>query len=502
MNPHVAHRGGLANTVRRLAPPPRLFLQIGGRRVVNDLVEELYDGIHADARLRPKFTNSRLERENQKKFLEEWLGGEPLYSQHVASAGLRVRHVHIHITADDARAWLRCFRKAMQAVGIEDHDRRTILRTLNPLAMALINEEAVAKQGEHRCVRTKRVEAARRAAQQGDVAAVSDALTDARLLAEAGPAMLSAAAGRGRLDVARALLHAGVDPNIPSFSGWYGGSHTPVCSARQKRKAALVDLLREHGAIDDIFTEATLGNVEGVEDCLARDPSLANVADPAQDFFRLTPLYHAVFAGQREVAERLLARHAEPGPLSTLLTRSAADRSDVALVRLLLEHGADATRIGVGRWVLDERMAGLLLKSGADVNYESSPWASWLWKCCTGNHGQKDDPAYVEAVLTRGVRNVNAIHDHWGRAALHFAAKAGFVESIGVLLAHGADPNLQDVSGETPLFHAFRAGKSIDPARTARVLLDAGADPDMMDRKGRTLAVAFPKSRDVLSRRE
>ena len=141
MNPHVAHRGGLATRIRRLTPDPQLFSQVGGRDVVGTLVDELYDRIHADARLKPKFTNSTAERENQKKFFEEWLGGEPLYSQHVASAGLRQRHTHIHINADDAQAWLGHLRAAMEVAGIGESNRRSILQTLRPLAEAFVNEE-------------------------------------------------------------------------------------------------------------------------------------------------------------------------------------------------------------------------------------------------------------------------------------------------------------------------------------------------------------------------
>mmetsp|Transcript_45724 Transcript_45724/g.58719 ORF Transcript_45724/g.58719 Transcript_45724/m.58719 type:complete len:281 (+) Transcript_45724:335-1177(+) len=54
---------------------------------------------------------------------------------------------------------------------------------------------------------------------------------------------------------------------------------------------------------------------------------------------------------------------------------------------------------------------------------------------------------------------VDAI-DKLGRCALHYAAKTGSDDSINLLVAYGADPNIRDVkSGETPIHVACREGK-------------------------------------------
>ena len=48
-----------------------------------------------------------------------------------------------------------------------------------------------------------------------------------------------------------------------------------------------------------------------------------------------------------------------------------------------------------------------------------------------------------------------------GRAtALHYAAKAGFVKTIEVLLDHGADPDFGDDNGLTPLDWLAREGSA------------------------------------------
>src|SRR5262249_45074422 len=58
---------------------------------------------------------------------------------------------------------------------------------------------------------------------------------------------------------------------------------TPLAIAK-KWRPALVAPLREHGAVDDVFTAAWLGDVPALRDDLARDPRLVYLIDPADDF--------------------------------------------------------------------------------------------------------------------------------------------------------------------------------------------------------------------------
>jgi len=70
------------------------------------------------------------------------------------------------------------------------------------------------------------------------------------------------------------------------------------------------------------------------------------------------------------------------------------------MVELLLAHGADATRTGVGRWVLHPELAPLLASRGASIDSSGS----WIGASCTGNQGRQDDPEYVRALLRHGAR--------------------------------------------------------------------------------------------------
>lgn len=78
---------------------------------------------------------------------------------------------------------------------------------------------------------------------------------------------------------------------------------------------------------------------------------------------------------------------------------------------------------------------------------------------CTGNRGRRDDPAYVAALLRRGAR---VDHRYHGATPLHYAVKAGFAETIQVLLEHGADMNALDDRGRTPVDWLDQAAKPVD----------------------------------------
>ena len=108
------------------------------------------------------------------------------------------------------------------------------------------------------------------------------------------------------------------------------------------------------------------------------------------------------------------------------------------------------------RWVLHPGLAPLLASRGASVGSSGA----WIGACCTGNQGRKDDPDYVRALLRHGARasdrRTGGHEPATGVAALaatglHYAAKAGFVRTVEVLLEHGADPSARDTRGRTPL---------------------------------------------------
>lgn len=86
---------------------------------------------------------------------------------------------------------------------------------------------------------------------------------------------------------------------------------------------------------------------------------------------------------------------------------------------------------------------------------------------CTGNHGRKDDPQYVAPLLRHGThiddkRPTRQGTDGVRATALHYAAKAGFIRTIDLLLDHGGDLKARDDNGLTPLDCLERAAPSVD----------------------------------------
>ncbi len=85
---------------------------------------------------------------------------------------------------------------------------------------------------------------------------------------------------------------------------------TPLAIARKSRPALVASLL-EHGAIDDVFTAAWLGDLPALRGHLARNPDLVHAIDPADDFQEVSPLCHAVCGGSIDAVKLLLERGAE-----------------------------------------------------------------------------------------------------------------------------------------------------------------------------------------------
>jgi truncated hemoglobin YjbI/ankyrin repeat protein len=511
--PTAAHSSSLAHRSLLDHPPgfrpfrgTDLFDRIGGQPIVDELVDRLYDGLEDDEQLRPLFPRDLAAgRSMQKLFFGEWLGGPRRYSEQ-SHAGLRHRHDSLPITPAVAGRWLGHFRRALEATVTTESDCGTIFDQVRSLALVLVNEQVAparpagrgnkpgtgggASDNRRRQVAWCGIGAGARKqatdlARRGDVAGLNAALVEAPNLLRPtyAAAIMQAAVLAGRSEVVRMLLsgRVGADPpfylpvSVTGLAFERVVFVTPLCAARMKRRSAVESLLVAAGATEDVFTSAFLGDLASLARMLAADPKLAQATDPAVDILDITPVEHAVAGGQVAALRLILDHVAGPLPGGVRALRGAAAAGSLAMVELLLAHGADATRIGVGRWVLHPEIAPLLAGRGALIDSSGS----WIGASCTGNQGRQDDPDYVRALLRHGARaddrrtgaagstsGVEALN----ATALHYATKAGFRKTIEVLLDHGADPGARDSRGHTPLEWLEQAAPSVPRAAVRHLL--------------------------------
>lgn len=117
------------------------YEELGGDARVRELVEAFYDVIEEESpvlrAMLPKNTSG--SRQKLYEYLSGWLGGPPLYTQNRGHPRLRMRHLPFPIGADEAREWMRCFRKAMDRTGVAGPIRDFLDSKLAPLAAHMIN---------------------------------------------------------------------------------------------------------------------------------------------------------------------------------------------------------------------------------------------------------------------------------------------------------------------------------------------------------------------------
>ncbi|HEY7309173.1 MAG TPA: ankyrin repeat domain-containing protein [Gemmataceae bacterium] len=482
-------------------PGADLWKAVGGSDGVAALIEDLYRRIEQDEVLREAFPHFNSGAATP--FFVQWFGGGRGYSDDLAGGLLR-RHQHRYISPKAAAAWLRCMREALVACGL---DAGPLLRPLARVARAMIHSAETDPNDLRRgCDAVQDAVQVRFETLLGDAARartekVRKALAeDPALAGRRGMHNLTlawVATYLNRPNILELALKAGGDCNTPACDPMHatmacdhvrmgtGVAVTPLAIAR-KWQPALVAPLVAHGAKDDVFTAAWLGDLPTLHEHVDRHPELVNAIDPADDFQEVSLLCHAVSGGSIDAVNLLLERGAVVERHSGKLLTLAVVMNRVDLVKLLIEHGVDVQRVGLlGRLDDAERpVADLLIAHGKKV-------PAWMLpRAC------RPDVSSNELHRVRVLLDYGASLDDRGRyglTALHYGVRGGKLSLIQLLLERGALADALDENGLTPLLHLSKTRSKADPVPVMELLAEHGANVNARDETQSTLLMYFAR---------
>lgn len=482
-------------------PSADLWDALGGSDGVAALIQDLYRRIEQDELLRMAFPH--FHSELAAPFFMQWFGGSRNYSDNL-DGGLLRRHQHRYISPKAAAAWLRCMREALVARGL---DAEQIMRPLARIARAMIHSaETEPKELSKSCdgildAAQVHFETILNAAANGRTEIVRKALAkDRTLVSRRGmnnQTLAWVATYRNRPEILELTLNAGADCNTPACDPVHatmacddvemgtGVAVTPLAIAK-KWQPALVAPLVEHGAIDDVFTAAWIGDVPALRVHVDRNPEFVNTIDPADDFQEVSLLCHAVCGGGIDAVKLLLERGAEVKRHSGKLLTVAVVMNRVDLVQLLIEHGADVERTSfLGRLDDAERpVADLLIASGKKV-------PDWMLPRACRPDVSSNEIHRVTVLLNYGAN----LDDHgtYELTALHYAVRGGKLPLIRLLLERGAQVDVLDESGLTPLLHLAKTRSKANPIPVLELLVANGANVDARNETQSTLLMHFAR---------
>lgn len=272
---------------------------------------------------------------------------------------------------------------------------------------------------------------------------------------------LMLASSTGRVEVVRALLKAGADPEAKDKEG-----KTALMLANEKEHVAVVEVLRGCGAdqsgfaVQEYLRAAMRGDVARVREYLDLGMDVNAVyANGAK------ALISAIRNGHIEVVRLLLERGAKAMTTSTAKAWGTAFHADalslaaegghLEMVRLLIKAGADAKKSRMfGQSALEAaarnghaEVIRELIRAGASIRTSDA-----LEALEGAVRNRKQDAAF--ALLTAGMKP----RGREGANLLVSAAEKGMVRVVKALLAAGVDPKQRNEFDEAALQVAKAGG--------------------------------------------
>lgn len=286
--------------------------------------------------------------------------------------------------------------------------------------------------------------------------------------------------------------HAGMPPSVSKLeetidrlSGverWTKGNSETVPALTQEKFD-----FKSPQASEILANVAQRGNADAVRDLVAAGVTMSS--EPPKNRFGMhgTALENAAWRGDVEMLRALLNGGIKDPDIKTQALSSAASAGKIDAVRFLNSSGANPIAPQV---LVSASASGIpsvvqeILKYKPDVNSRDQDGQTALLACLHAYHG-KDENVNLKAVI-RILLDAGAdpnIADNKGMTPL--IANAWDFEIAQMLIAHGADVNARAQDSFTPLLNA-------GTAEVTRVLLEHGADPFAKTKDGET-ALDFAK---------
>ena len=193
---------------------------------------------------------------------------------------------------------------------------------------------------------------------------------------------------------------------------------------------------------DEFFAAIKAGNKDEVEQHLKLDPGLINASENG-----LSPVLVAAYHQEPEIAG-LLADHT----VTLSIFEAAATGKTIHVIRLLAKQPE-------------------LVNAYAEDGFQP------LGLACFFGHFETAEYLIKAGALINSPSN-NSLH----AAPIQSAAAAGHLEIVRLLIQHGADPNVREQGGYTPL----HAAAQNDDEEMIRTLLFGGADLNIKSKDDKT----------------
>ena len=304
----------------------------------------------------------------------------------------------------------------------------------------------------------------------------------------------------GNTEIVKRLLKAGHNPNKIDHG------YTPIIWALIHRQYAIYTILKEAGANinkgkknktaiqvakkrKDAYMLRTLKE-DGAKAYVFTIKSLLKAASGLAALFFLTGILAcALVVPAIEYGSTMLLRSCLAHPLTRCIPNTlegplckAAGNGNEEHVRILLDAGADAHYSEMMYRAIENghaNIAEMLLDAGADANYK--PYVTEESALCLAI--EQKNASLTKKLIQNGA-NTNVTDDN-GWTPLAYAVERGNIHLVKLLLEHGADTNMiiPDASCPTPLFIAT----SRDNLFIMQSLINAGADVNLRnDSQGNT----------------